>query len=111
MDVLWERGPSTVLEIQERLTEDLVDSTIRTLLRILEEKGYVERQREGRAYRYAARVGREEARAGVMDLMLRRFFRTPADLIANLIDAGELSAGELEEIRALVEQRREREES
>jgi predicted transcriptional regulator len=103
MNVLWRRGPSTVLEIQEGLEEELVDSTIRTLLRILEEKGFVRRVKEGRAYRYRPLVGRDETRASAVQQVVRRFFRTPADLVLNLMDSGELDEAELVRIRRALE--------
>jgi BlaI family penicillinase repressor len=99
MNVLWKRGPSTVLEIQDGLEEELVDSTIRTLLRILEDKGYVRRLKEGRAFRYQPLVGHDETRATAVKQIVRRFFRTPADLVLNLMDSGELDEAELERIR------------
>ena len=43
MKILWDRGEATVLDIQQSMDDDLIDSTIRTLLTILEQKGYVER--------------------------------------------------------------------
>src|SRR5687767_3287806 len=91
MQVLWRSGPVTVLEMQDLLDDELVDSTIRTLLRILEDKGYVERRKEGRAFRYFALVDEEETRVSVLDQVVRRFFRTRADLVLNLLEDGELN--------------------
>jgi BlaI family penicillinase repressor len=106
MNVLWTRGPSTVVEVQDALEDDLVDSTIRTLLKVLEDKGYVERLKEGRAFRYHARVGREETRASVVDYVVTRFFKTPADLMLKLIDTTELDEAELERIQRAMQLRR-----
>jgi predicted transcriptional regulator len=106
MNVLWRRGPSTVLEIQEELDEELVDSTIRTLLKILEDKGYVRRLKEGRAYRYQPLVGQDETRASAVKQVVRRFFGTPADLVLNLMDSGELDEAELVRIRRALEARK-----
>ena len=106
MNVLWRRGPSTVLEIQDDLDQELVDSTIRTLLKILEDKGYVVRMKEGRAFRYQPLVDRDETRASAVKQVVRRFFRTPADLVLNLMDSGELDEAELAKIRRAIEARR-----
>jgi predicted transcriptional regulator len=106
MNVLWRRGPSTVLEIQDGLDDELVDSTIRTLLRILEDKGYVRRLKEGRAFRYQPLVGRDETRANAVQQVVRRFFRNPADLVMNLMDSGELDEAELVKIRRALEAKR-----
>ena len=59
MAVLWSRGPSTVAEVRERLSDDLAHNTVQTILRILEDKGYVGHTEEGRAHRFHARVKRE----------------------------------------------------
>ena len=61
MAVLWERGPSTVTEVREALSDDLAYTTVLTVLRVLEEKGRVGHEEEGRAHRYFPRVKREEA--------------------------------------------------
>lgn len=106
MNVLWASGPSTVLEIQDALEDDLVDSTIRTLLRILEDKGYVKRRKEGRAFRYHPLVDREETRSSVLDHVLQRFFPTPGDLVLNLVRRGELDEAELARIRKALDARR-----
>ena len=106
MNVLWASGPSTVLEIQDALEDDLVDSTIRTLLRILEDKGYVKRRKEGRAFRYHPLVDREETRSSVVDQVLQRFFHTPGDLVMNLLQRGDLDEAELARIRRALEARR-----
>ncbi|MGH7467999.1 MAG: BlaI/MecI/CopY family transcriptional regulator [Longimicrobiales bacterium] len=106
MNVLWRSGPSTVLEIQDALEDDLVDSTIRTLLRILEDKGYVKRRKEGRAFRYHPLVDHEETRASVLDHLVQRFFHTPGDLVLSLLKRGELDEAELARIRRALEARR-----
>jgi len=105
MDVLWRRGASTVLEMQQALEAELADSTIRTLLGVLEVKGYVVRERSGRAHVYRARVERSAERSRMVRQVVRRFFRSPADLVLNLLDAGELDAKELDRIRRAIERR------
>jgi predicted transcriptional regulator len=105
MNVLWERGPCSVLAIQERLEEPLADSTIRTLLGVLADKGYVRRTKDGRAHIYHANVQRGEARETMVQQVVKRFFRSPADLVLNLLDAGELDAAELAHIRRALDRR------
>lgn len=107
MNVLWDRGASTVLEIQEALSEELADSTIRTLLGVLVEKGQVKKKKHGRAHLYSAAVERGEARKRVVRQVVRRFFRSPADLVLNLLDEGELDEAELERIRRALQRRQE----
>ena len=108
MDVLWDHGPSTVLEIQAGLDDDLADSTIRTLLGVLETKGWVKRKRSGRAHLYVAAADREAAREKALHHMVKRFFQSQSDLVLTLLDSEELDARELEEIRASLDKRRRR---
>ena len=56
MEVLWERGPSLVAEVQAALRDELAYTTVLTILRTLEGKGYVSRAPEGRGHRYFAAV-------------------------------------------------------
>jgi BlaI family penicillinase repressor len=55
MDILWKSGPSTAEQVREQLahTHELKDSTIRTVLGRLREKGYVKHRQEGKAYIYS----------------------------------------------------------
>jgi len=106
MNVLWKRGPSTVLEIQDALDDELVDSTIRTLLKILEDKGYVRRLKEGRAFRYQPLVGRDETSASAVRQVVNRFFGTHVDLVLSLLDSGELSDRELRRIRQAIKKKK-----
>lgn len=73
MAVLWERGSATVAEVQERLADALAYTTVLTVLRTLEEKGYAGHEEgEGRAYRYHARVDRSEAGESALKRLLSR---------------------------------------
>lgn len=108
MNVLWQHGPSTVLEIQAELADELVDSTIRTLLHILVTKGYVRRRKEGRAHRYHPLVAHGESRSSVIDAVVQRFFGSRADLVLNMIDTSDLDDAELARIRSAIDLRRKR---
>ena len=59
MTVLWERGPSTVAEVQAALADRLAYTTVLTILRLLEEKGHVGHAEEGRAHRFHPLVERD----------------------------------------------------
>ena len=56
MDVLWRHGPATAEQVREHLADRPHDSTVRTILRVLEGKGYVVRDDRGTAYVYRASV-------------------------------------------------------
>jgi BlaI family penicillinase repressor len=59
MEVLWEQGPSTVAEVREHLADRLAYTTVLTILRNLESKGYVTHDEDGRAHRYSAAVNQD----------------------------------------------------
>jgi predicted transcriptional regulator len=105
MGVLWSRGPSTVAEVQEALEDDLAYNTVLTMLKIMEEKGYVSRRAEGRAHRYAAEVERDEAGESALERMTERLFGgSPEKLLLRLVDS-ELDAEELRRMRDLLDRR------
>lgn len=106
MTVLWEHGPSTVAEVRDALGDASAYTTILTLLRVLEEKGHVARQAEGRAHRYAALIQRDEASASAIDRVIGQFFRgSPEKLLTQLVSDHELDDDTLRRLRALLDER------
>ncbi|MEO6778747.1 MAG: BlaI/MecI/CopY family transcriptional regulator [Gemmatimonadaceae bacterium] len=106
MTVLWERGPSTVAEVRDALGDGSAYTTILTLLRVLEEKGHVARRVEGRAHRYAAAVGRDQASASAIDRVMGQFFRgSPEELLTRMVSDSDLDNATLTRLRALLDQR------
>jgi predicted transcriptional regulator len=105
MGVLWSRGPSTVAEVQEALEDDLAYNTVLTMLKIMEEKGYVSRSPEGRAHRYASEVKREAAGESALERVTERLFGgSPEKLLLHLVDT-ELDPDELRRMRDLLDRR------
>lgn len=110
MDVLWERGPSTVAEVQELLSDELAYTTVLTMLRTLEEKGYVTHAEEGRAYRYYPLVERSEAGASAVKRLMGKLFRgSPELLLTHLVSQRGLTTEQLETMRRMLNERIERE--
>jgi predicted transcriptional regulator len=106
MAVLWDLGSGTVAEVQERLPDDLAYTTVLTILRTLEEKGRVRHEEEGRAYRYYAIVGREEAGANAVRRLLRKVFRgSPEMLLTHLVAERGLTADQIGRMKALLDKR------
>jgi BlaI family transcriptional regulator, penicillinase repressor len=106
MTVLWERGPSTVAEVQKALGDPLAYTTVLTLLRVLEEKGHVSHVEEGRAHRFVPLVDREQASGSALRRIKERLFGDSAELLlARLIDDESLSSEEIERLRDLLERR------
>lgn len=103
MAVLWEHGPSTVAEVRERLADDLAYNTVLTMLRILEEKGHVGHEEEGRAFRFHPLVKRDEAGASAVRRLVRRLFAgSPSLLLTELVQGPSVSEKELEQMRAVL---------
>lgn len=106
MQVLWDEGPSTVAEVREALDDDLAYNSVLTMLRVLEEKGYVRHEEEGRAYRYHPLVERRDAATSARRrLTCELFGGSPARLFLDLVENRELSNEELRRIRDLLDER------
>jgi predicted transcriptional regulator len=107
MDVLWTKGPSSVAEVVAGLPDTPAYNTILTLLRILEQKGYVRHKESGRAFIYRAVVEREDAQREAVDHMVSRFFNNkPSDLVLNLLESEKLDDAELLRLRKLIDSAR-----
>jgi BlaI family transcriptional regulator, penicillinase repressor len=105
MTVLWERGPSTVAEVREALEDELAYTTVLTVLRVLEGKGHVGHEEEGRAHRYHALVARDRARESAVKRMVRRVFQGSAEqLLTHLVADRDLSEAELQRMRELLDE-------
>ena len=107
MDVIWDKGPATVSEVNDALPKDvgLAYNTVLTTLRILEDKGYLRHTKrdDARAFVYQAVVGRNEASRNAVRYLVSRFFRnSPELLVLNLLEDEELDAKELSRIRKMV---------
>jgi predicted transcriptional regulator len=107
MDILWTLESATVAEIAEALPKklDLAYNTVLTIMRILEDKGYVRhtKPKEGRAFIYRPVVSREQASRSALHHLLGRFFGNSAEaLVLNLIEDETLNEKELARIRKLL---------
>jgi len=106
MAVLWEHGPSTVAEVHERLTDDIAYKTVLTMLRVLEQKGHITHTEEGRAHRFHAIVGRDEAGVSAIDRVLDKIFGGSKELlITHLVRDRRLSQDEMRRLRKMLGQK------
>ena len=105
MSVLWRTGSGTVAEVRASLGEDVAYTTILKILQILEEKGAVRHESEGRAYRYIPRVAPEEAGATALEKVLDKIFGGSAELLlARLVADRRIRPDELERMRRLLDE-------
>lgn len=104
MEVLWSSGSGTVGEVLGALDtpKPPAFNTVQTMLRILEQKGYVRHTEEGRAFRYFPVLDRASASRSAVQNVVRRFFGSPGALALNLLQSEALSHEELARIRKLI---------
>lgn len=99
MGVLWELGSGTVTEVRDHLPASLAYTTVLTILRNLEAKGFLRREEEGKAHRYFPRVARQAARRGALDRLIDKLFHgSPEQLLAHLVEDRHVSAEELQRL-------------
>ncbi len=99
MQVLWRRGASTVNEVQAELDSKLAYTTVQTMLNILERKGKLRRELDGRAYVYEAKVTEAKALGqGVRDLIDRMFGGSSEELVMSMLKSRQLDAKTLAEL-------------
>jgi BlaI family penicillinase repressor len=106
MDVLFARGRATGQEIQEGLPDQPNYSSVRTILRGVERKGYVRHVEEGLRYVYEPTVPREAASRSALQRIIRTFFDGSAkEAVAALLDpaAFHLSDEELKELARIID--------
>ena len=104
MDVLWDKGPASVTDIVEALPEErLAYSSVLTMMRILEQKGYVAHEKSGRAFIYRPLVNRHQAQQSVIGYLLKRFFNnSPEQLVVNLLAHEEVGPREVKRLKKMI---------
>jgi predicted transcriptional regulator len=109
MDVLYRRGSATALEVHRALEDPPTPTTVRGLLRILEEKGHVGHEVDGTRYVYRPSVSRDAAAAQVLPHVIRTFFGgSHSRALAALLgaDGDRLDKAEIDRLSEIVEQAR-----
>lgn len=103
--ILWERGPSTVVEVQEGLAPDrqLAQTTVATILTRLEKRGIVRHEARGRLFVYRSLVTEPQVRRSmVSELTDLLFDGSPAALISHLLSDKQIANGDLDEVKRLI---------
>src|SRR3954468_20242279 len=109
MDVLYRAGRATAAEVMAALPGEPNYSTVRTQLRVLEEKGHVQHEEEGLRYVYAPAIPRHAARKSALKHLVETFFDGSAEQVVAAVLGGEashLSDADLERISELIEKAR-----
>jgi len=109
MDILYRRGRATAGEVMEDLSGEPNYSTVRTQLRVLEEKGHVTHQEEGLRYVYTPAVPRSSARKSALRHLVDTFFEgSPENAVAAILggEGSKLSDDQLDRIADMVKKSR-----
>ncbi len=85
MRALWVAGSGTVAEVRRKLAAELAYTTVLTILRNLESKGYVAHKEEGRVHRYAPLLGRSEATNAAIRRVVDSFFDGSAEQLVRYL--------------------------
>jgi BlaI family penicillinase repressor len=106
MGVLWKAGRASVAEVVAQLSarRPVTYSTVQTILRILEAKGYVAHEKVARAFIYRPLVDERQARRrAIRHLVTGLFEGSPSLLVLNVLDDEEIDAKELKRLKKLIE--------
>lgn len=105
MQVLWDRGACRVSDVRRSLKDPLAHNTVLTMLGILEEKGFVRREAEGRGHRYFPVVPEKAARQSAVRHLVRKFFHGSSELLfTHLVSDRRLSADQARRLRQLLQE-------
>jgi BlaI family transcriptional regulator, penicillinase repressor len=106
MSVLWRKEPATVADVVAALKKKrpVAYSTVQTILRILEEKGYVTHEKVARAFIFRPRVDERQARRRALKHVASRLFNDSlSQLVLNVLEDGQIDAEELSRLKKLIE--------
>ena len=106
LEILIERGKASATVVRAAMPDAPSYSAVRTLLRVLEEKGHVKHRTEGLRYVYLPTIGREKAKRSAIKHMLKTYFNgSPEQIVAALLDLSstELTPAELDRMAQMIE--------
>ena len=106
MAVLWRNGSGTVTEVRDALDDSLAYTTVLTVLRTLEEKGFITHIAEGKAHRYLPAVTPDLAGQSALSRVLDKIFGGSPDLLlTQLVSDRALDTADLKRLRKLLDDR------
>jgi predicted transcriptional regulator len=108
MSALWELGEGTVNDVRDRVDPKLAYTSVSTMIRTLELKGYVSHKRgDGKTHIYYPLIEPEKAGESVLGRVLDKVYGgSPIKLLTHLVEQRRLSEAELERMRELLQQSR-----
>src|SRR5687768_18144718 len=107
MDIVYRRGRCTAAEVLDDLPDPPTYSAVRAALRLLEEKGMLAHEVDGKRYIYLPTTPRRQARTTALRHLVRTFFGGSAEQVVNaLLEDGQTSSAELDRLARLIEEAR-----
>jgi predicted transcriptional regulator len=105
ISVLWRLGSGTVSEVREHLRAAPGYTTVLKILQILEGKGHVRHEREGKAYRYFPTVARGDAGRTALGRIVDKVFHGSTEMaLARLVEERAISKDELDRMRRILDE-------
>ena len=109
LQILWEHGPQTVREVLQHISGKKAYTTVMSLLNVMDEEKLVTRKPDGRAFRYTAKLQPEKTEGKILGSVLKQVFDgSSSALVARLLEQSKPTAEELDEIRELIDQYKEK---
>jgi predicted transcriptional regulator len=105
MDVVYRLGQASVADVRNELPDPPTYSAVRGMMRLLEEKGYLEHVQDGLRYLYKPTVARQQARIAALKHMVRTFFAgSTTDAVASLLELpdSKLSPDDIARLKKLI---------
>jgi len=108
MTVLWRLGEANVAAVLAELPrKPMAYTSVSTIVRILEQKGFVRSRKEGRQHVYSPLVPKQEYETVALRHVIGKLFDgAPLNLVRRLVAAEELSAEDVAELKALLKEKR-----
>ena len=109
LDLIWARGSATAEQVRSALKtpSPLKDSTVRTLLRRLEARGYLTHHLDGKIFVYEAALPPQRVAAGAVRQIIKRFWAGSAEqFLAGMVDEKVLSVDEIQKLARRVKKAR-----
>lgn len=104
LSVLWQKERATVADVVAALKKKFSYSTVQTILRILEDKGYVTHEKVARAFIYKPRVDERQARRRALRHMAARLFNGSVSLLVlNVLEDDQIEPSELSRLKKMIE--------
>ena len=112
MRVVWELKEATARQIQEHLSDSRHYNSVLTIIRVLEKKGHLAHREEGKTHVYRAAQSQAKSHRQVLRHLVKQVFGgSAASLVLNLVETGDLTSRDLEEIRERLSEREQKKRS